>query len=217
MANKIIKPAYTVYFERRRIDFLHSGQPASLCNTSNGIKTIDWAIFMVFLKSNKDRLCCISNDPTCAFRGFATLFQPLEAAGGLVVNAAKEWLFIFRNGTWDLPKGVIEPGETAESAATREVEEECGISGLQIIGQLPHTYHIYQMKNNKWILKKTHWFLMKAGIDIMLKPQAAEGITLAAWRNPGQIKDIRESTYGSINELLDHCISEWYANQSHLE
>ncbi len=212
-----MQSAYTVYLERRRIDFLHSGQAVTACKRSNTTKTIDWDIFTAFLKSKKDRLCCISNDPSRAFRRFSTLFHQLEAAGGLVVNASQQWLFIFRNGVWDLPKGVIEPGETAEYAATREVEEECGISGLQIIGELPQTYHIYQMKNKKWVLKTTHWFLMQAGKEIRLKPQTAEGISLAEWRNPNQITDIRESTYGSINELLRHCLQEMHANQSHPE
>lgn len=31
-------------------------------------------------------------------------------------------------GTWMPPKGKIEPGETEEEAACREVEEECGIT-----------------------------------------------------------------------------------------
>lgn len=212
-----MQPAYTVYLERRRIDFLHSGQAELACKRSNIVKTIDWDTFTTFLKSKKDRFCCISNDPARTFRRFSTLFHPLEAAGGLVVNASQQWLFIFRNGVWDLPKGVIEPGETAQFAATREVEEECGISGLEIIRDLPYTHHIYKMKNNKWVLKKTHWFLMVADNDIRLKPQTAEGISLAEWRNPNQITDIRESTYGSINELLSHCLQEMHANQSHPE
>ncbi len=212
-----MQSTYTVYLERRRIDFLHSGQAQTACKRSNTAKTIDWEIFTAFLKSKKDRFCCISGDPARTFRRFSTLFHLMEAAGGLVVNAKQQWLFIYRNGVWDLPKGVIEPGETAEYAAIREVEEECGISGLEIIRALPHTYHIYKMKNKKWVLKKTHWFLMVAGSDIMLKPQTAEGISLAEWRHPKQITDIMESTYGSINELLSHCLQEMHANQFHPE
>lgn len=209
--------AYTVFLDKRRIDFIHPGSAQKVCNKINTYKTIDWETFTAFIKSKKERFCCISNDPARAFRRFTTLFHPLEAAGGLVVNAAHQWLFIFRNGIWDLPKGVIEPGEAPETASTREVEEECGISGLQIMRKLPHTHHVYQMKNKKWVLKKTHWFLMMAGSNIMLNPQTAEGITRVEWRHPGQITDIRESTYGSINELLDHCLSGWHSVLYHPE
>lgn len=38
-----------------------------------------------------------------------------------------------RYGDWSLPKGHLEPGETAEAAALRELEEETGVRG-QILG-----------------------------------------------------------------------------------
>jgi 8-oxo-dGTP pyrophosphatase MutT (NUDIX family) len=201
-----MSPIYTIFIDHRRIDFIHTSSKKSFCNKSSTASLLDWEQFTAFIHSNKNRFCCISDDPARSFRRFSTYFYPLEAAGGLVVNAQKQWLFIFRNGVWDLPKGVIEAGERTENAAVREVEEECGIHDLQIIKALPETYHMYRLDDKKWILKKTHWFLMFAGSDISLKPQVAEGITSAEWRFPDQIEDIRESTYGSIKELLDHCL-----------
>ena len=34
----------------------------------------------------------------------------------------------FEEGRWQLPKGIVDPGETAEQAALREVREEAGIT-----------------------------------------------------------------------------------------
>ena len=54
-------------------------------------------------------------------------------AGGVVariLNGNPEYLLVEasrRQGLWVLPKGHIEPGETAEAAAVREVEEEAGV------------------------------------------------------------------------------------------
>jgi 8-oxo-dGTP pyrophosphatase MutT (NUDIX family) len=54
-------------------------------------------------------------------------------AGGVVariVDGAPQYLLVEANGhpgEWVLPKGHIEPGETAEAAAVREVEEEAGV------------------------------------------------------------------------------------------
>jgi 8-oxo-dGTP pyrophosphatase MutT (NUDIX family) len=47
-----------------------------------------------------------------------------------IVKGQPEYLLVeaSRNkGIWVLPKGHIEPGETAEAAAVREVEEEAGV------------------------------------------------------------------------------------------
>ncbi len=73
---------------------------------------------------------------------FVPAFNPVPAAGGIVIRNEK-FLFIFRNGKWDLPKGKIDAGESAEEAALREVAEECGIEGHRIIKKLPSTFHIY--------------------------------------------------------------------------
>jgi 8-oxo-dGTP pyrophosphatase MutT (NUDIX family) len=54
-------------------------------------------------------------------------------AGGVVtriVDGQREYLLVEASrarGVWVLPKGHIEPGETPEAAAVREVEEEGGV------------------------------------------------------------------------------------------
>ena len=78
-----------------------------------------------------------------------------RAAGGLVYNKKGEVLFIFRNGKWDLPKGGVDKGEKNKAAAMREVEEETGVSGLEIIQKLQKTYHIFK-RNGRYKLKVTH-------------------------------------------------------------
>jgi 8-oxo-dGTP pyrophosphatase MutT (NUDIX family) len=54
-------------------------------------------------------------------------------AGGVVARTEggkREYLLVEarrRRGEWVLPKGHIEPGETPEAAAVREVQEEAGV------------------------------------------------------------------------------------------
>ena len=71
---------------------------------------------------------------------FLKNFDVIKAAGGLVINPNKKVLFIYRNNVWDLPKGHIEKNESTESAAVREVEEECGIENSTIIQKLIITF-----------------------------------------------------------------------------
>lgn len=137
---------------------------------------------------------------------FRSRFKELPAAGGLVRNNEGFFLFIRRLGVWDLPKGKIEKKETPEMAAIREVEEECGISGLQIVGPLDSTYHIYRSPWLKtpenMVLKETKWFLMNyAGNEIPV-PELEEDIEEVRWFAPSEIEWVLQHTYSSLADLI---------------
>lgn len=126
----------------------------------------------------------------------------IKAAGGLVGNEGNQFLFIFRNGKWDLPKGKLDSGERTKDAAVREVEEECGIQISSIGNKICNTYHIYEM-NKERILKKTSWYWMSAVNQNELTPQIEEGITDVRWLAPGDLMMIRQNTYPLIRDLLN--------------
>ena len=64
----------------------------------------------------------------------------------------QKFLFIYRNQKWDIPKGRIEEGESVQSAAVREVEEETGVTDLTITHTLTTTLHLFH-RNGKYRLK----------------------------------------------------------------
>jgi 8-oxo-dGTP pyrophosphatase MutT (NUDIX family) len=126
----------------------------------------------------------------------------IEAAGGLVQSPAGRFLFIFRNGKWDLPKGKAEYEETPEITALREVEEECGIDDLTLGEELKKTFHTYKEKGRS-LIKVTHWYKMTVPSEEKLIPQKEEGITQAVWLTPEEAKaQVMTNTYSSIKELL---------------
>ena len=110
---------------------------------------------------------------------------------------------IYRHNRWDLPKGKIEPGETIEACAIREVEEECGVSNLRIIDQLIDTYHIYQLDSDN-ILKKTSWFKMQTNFKGVLSPQIEEGIEKAVWVDKYQIHEKLNDSFENIKEIVNN-------------
>ena len=132
---------------------------------------------------------------------FLAHFTLVEAAGGLVTNPQGEQLFIFRNGRWDIPKGKIEAGESPKESAIREVEEECGISGLSIHSEAYCTYHTYE-ENKQLVLKKTYWYQMTTSDATPLTPQTEEGIAQAVWLAPDQQEKVLANTFNSIKDVL---------------
>ena len=125
----------------------------------------------------------------------------IEAAGGLVKNETEDYLFIYRNDKWDLPKGKIEKGEGVKEAAVREVEEECGIKVSKLEEKICKTYHVYIYKGDV-VLKKTHWFNMRYKGHEKLKPQKEEGITDVRWFSKSYIGTIEANTFPSIMDVL---------------
>jgi len=126
----------------------------------------------------------------------------IQAAGGIVAKG-NEFLFIKRNGVWDIPKGKLEKGESVEEGAIREIEEECNVKGLKLERHLVDTWHTYEMKGKK-VLKKTYWYYLTLSHEEQeLVPQLEEGITEVRFFGIQDFQTVRQNTYGSINEVLD--------------
>lgn len=83
----------------------------------------------------------------------------------------------------------------------REVEEECGIGGLQVIDPLPGTRHLY-FREGRWSLKHTCWFLMSCPPDQEPVPQTEEGIEAAYWVSPEQFSALSVQTYPSLQPVF---------------
>jgi 8-oxo-dGTP pyrophosphatase MutT (NUDIX family) len=144
-------------------------------------------------------LKCLNVDTL--FEELKDQFKYIEAAGGLI-EQNKKYLFIYRLNKWDLPKGKIDKGESPKQAAIRECEEECAITRLEIINELPSTYHIYPYKGT-YALKTTYWFLMKSSFTGKLIPQTEENIEKVEWLDETAIKnEVTKNTYPSVLDLI---------------
>jgi len=162
-------------------------------------RNINW-----LLGSNMDGIIIeIKND-----KKFWKIFKDykyIEAAGGLVEKDDK-FLFIKRNGKWDIPKGKIEKKESVKKATVREIEEECGLIKPIIKQHLINTWHTYEM-NGTLYLKKTYWYWLNEGKkQSKLKPQGEEGITKVIYLPISKFKKIQKNTYQSIIDVIDALI-----------
>ncbi len=107
---------------------------------------------------------------------------------------------MYRLGHWDLPKGKLETGENIEECALREVEEECGLSGLKLGGKLTETVHEYEQNGERYV-KTTHWYAMEVEGCPALTPQTEEGIEWVRWVAEPEWREALASSYATIQEV----------------
>ncbi len=134
-------------------------------------------------------------------KAFWKHFTIIKAGGGLVKNDQGKLLMILRRGKWDLPKGKLDPGETLEQCALREVEEETGISQLEILSQAGITFHVYD-EYGKHILKESYWYHMRAKGDQTPVAQAEEQITDITWASEDEVESNLRNSFPLIRDLL---------------
>jgi 8-oxo-dGTP pyrophosphatase MutT (NUDIX family) len=65
-------------------------------------------------------------------------------------------------GVWALPKGNIDPGETAAETAVREVREETGVEG-RLVEKLGDVRYVYTRRGGLRVFKVVSFFLCRAG------------------------------------------------------
>lgn len=143
----------------------------------------------------------LAKDVNQVFKRIKISLKVIKAAGGLVKNKEGDYLFIFRRGKWDLPKGKIEIGENVKDTAIREVEEECGVKVRQIGRIICKTYHVYELFG-ELIFKQTTWYHMDAENQFNLIPQTEEGITDVCWLPVKDLNLVKQNTYSSIQEVI---------------
>jgi len=159
-------------------------------------------ITAVEIQSIKNNLIILANDLEWLKQAFFSEFKIIKAGGGLVINENKEYLLMYRNGKWDLPKGKIELEEKVKLGACREIEEETGVKVESVTKKIGKTYHTYKLKD-KWMLKETTWYLMMGSSKSKLKPQKEENIEQVGWYTKLEAKKmIAKNSYPSIVDVF---------------
>jgi len=137
-----------------------------------------------------------------------SLYEPIDAGGGVVLNEKNEVLMIYRRGKWDLPKGKRDEGEAIDVCALREVTEETGLANLKLDEKICDTYHVYSQFGQN-LLKHTTWFKMHASSTEKLVPQEEENIQEARWIAPNNLEPIVSKSFEAIRHVLESAGLKW--------
>ncbi len=123
----------------------------------------------------------------------------VRAAGGAVWrragNGDLEVILVHRSryDDWSLPKGKVDPGETDEEAAVREVQEEASVEA-RLGAELPSTTYVDRSGKQKRV---RYWAMTPTGGEVA----GAHEVDQAAWVPLEQAR--AQLTYGRDVAVLD--------------
>ena len=99
---------------------------------------------------------------------------------------------------WTIPKGHIEPGETARQTAIREIGEEAGLHHLQVLTWLGKIHFKYR-RLDKLVLMTTQIYLVRA-LDNSETPTKEKWMNGIKWFRFADALDAIE--YADIEKLM---------------
>lgn len=130
----------------------------------------------------------------------------LRSSGAVVMKADRKVLLLRKRDeqVWCLPKGTMEPGETVEETALREVREETGLQ-VRLLRPLKEVRYAYYWPPHRLNYDKRVAYFLAEPIRGRLRPEAefdaarwvsrSEAMKLLFWQND---KDVIARAYGVI-------------------
>lgn len=143
---------------------------------------------------------------SAVFRKKATIQEIVRepTSGGIIFRLTKDkkdveiLLIQDSKGRWTIPKGHIEPGETAKMTARREIEEETGLKNVNILTWLGKIHFKYR-RADKLVLMTTQIYLVEA-MDTHETPTPEKWMKGIQWFPFADALDLIE--YDDIEKLM---------------
>ena len=129
---------------------------------------------------------------------------PVEetSAGGVVFRRAPAGttVLLIRDAykNWGFPKGHVEEGEDAATAAVREIGEETGLTGLVLHAPIRDIDWFFRFRGR--LIHKTCYFFLLESPAGEAQPQADEGISACRWLSLEEA--LRTVSYANAREVL---------------
>ena len=138
---------------------------------------------------------------------------PLTTVGALVVNSRGNVLIVRTTkwcGTWGVPGGKVDWGETMEAAVIREFQEEVGLNLSDVRFALLQEAVLDSQFHKPAHFVMVNYYAFSASDTIIPNEEIVEW----AWVTPQQAKKYPLNTYTQvlIDDYLQNNISQYYQN-----
>jgi 8-oxo-dGTP pyrophosphatase MutT (NUDIX family) len=133
-----------------------------------------------------------------------------QAAGGVVMHDGKMLLLDRpKRGEVRLPKGHVEPGESAREAALRETREETGYADLEIVADLgTQSSHFVNPYKDREVTREEIYFLMRLKSDKRAaRDKNDEEQFRVMWASLEE--SLARLTFGTEQEFARRAIQAW--------
>ena len=129
-----------------------------------------------------------------------------QQSAGIITCIEKDYeihylLLHYVSGHWDFPKGKLEPGETAQEAAIRELQEETKLSVMLVPGFEKSLQYIFK-ERGKLIKKTVIFFVGKANQETIMLSREHNGYLWLTYE-----KAYEKLTYDNAKEVLEQANS----------
>ena len=124
-----------------------------------------------------------------------------KSAGAIIFRKDKEIKYLllhYEAKHWDFPKGHIEEKETEIDALKREVEEETGIKGIELVKGFKEKISYYFKQNEEFIIKEVVFYLAKTETEEIKLSFEHIGSAWLSYENA-----IKKLTFKNAKDLLE--------------
>lgn len=153
----------------------------------------------------------------CAVCDFVLYFNPGTAVCALILDEQSRLLITTRahdpyKGYWDLPGGFVDPGESAEAALGREIQEELNltVSGMFYLCSAPNIAYPY-----KGMIYQTTDLAFVCSINQVHTANAADDVKALQFVEKQAI-DLHMFGFNSIRDIVKHFMGTcWTTTAEH--
>lgn len=127
-------------------------------------------------------------------------YKTEKSAGFLVFmrNGKIRYLFLKKNGKFDIPKGMQQPGETEYTAALRELKEETGLTKIKVIPFFKKSIEYFYRWGGLMVKKKVVYFLGETSTDQIKISAEHDGYV---WMTKDEF--LKQSTYKNLKDVVE--------------